>query len=98
MTHPKARVATFFLVGPRTTPVLLEEEGEVATRFGEVVGIHGSKRVVALDGGVEGVNQLDEKGLTADVIEEWFFHPDTLIVSPTMVCLVVDQCAGVAQW
>ena len=98
VAHTKARVAAFFLVRFRTSPVLLEKESEVSARLGEVIGIHGSKRVVALAGVVKGVNQLDEKGLTADVIEEWFFHADTLIVSPTMDCLVVDQRAGVAQW
>ena len=98
VTHPQARVTTLLLVGTRTTPVLHEKECEVSFRLRQILGIHGAQRRVDFDRVIEDIHQLLKKWFAADLLKERFFHPDTLMASPTMVLPVSTGYAGVAQW
>ncbi len=98
MTQTQTRMSPLILIRSRTSPVLHEEERQVPSGLGEVLGIHRTQRLVSLNRVVKSVHEMHKKGFTADVFEERFFHSDTLIVSPTLVLLVFDRRAGVAQW
>ena len=77
-------MSTLFLICARATPVLNKKHGEMLLRVGQILGIHGTNRRVALDSPVKHVYQLNKERFPAHLIEERFFHFDTLMASPTM--------------
>ena len=65
MAHAQPRVAPLLAVRRGPTPVLHQEQCEVARRLGEVVGVQRAQQRVAGDAEVEAIDQIDEERLTS---------------------------------
>ena len=68
VAHPQSRVPTLIAVRRGSTPVLGEEQRQVAGRLGQIVGVKRSQERVTRHAEVEPVHQVDEKGLTSDPV------------------------------